>query len=49
MNLCSTCLTKLSTNITLADLQMTYHLPISIAARKFDVGLTLLKKRYFLP
>jgi hypothetical protein len=31
--------------LTLGDLQAVYHLPISAAAKKFDIGLTLLKKR----
>ena len=31
--------------ISLSDLQAVYHLPISGAARTFDIGLTLLKKR----
>lgn len=36
---------KRPTTITLTDLQDVYHLPISNAAKKFDIGLTLLKKR----
>lgn len=36
---------KRPTTITLTDLQDVYHLPISSAAKKFDIGLTLLKKR----
>lgn len=31
--------------IKLTDLQAVYHLPISAAAKKFNIGLTLLKKR----
>ena len=36
---------KRHTTITLTDLQEVYHLPISSTAKKFDMGLTLLKKR----